>query len=163
MKKLLLLLAVLSLSTMAMAQSLDKVFEKYKAYPNAESMTITKDMLNMMISMGGMQNLSDEDRATMEMLKNIDQMSTLTFENAEQSLGMAMISDVREALKKGYEITTDMQEGDDSVLIAVKKKKKADYASEVIIAAHSDNEAVLMYITGKIKVDDISNLMNIGK
>ncbi len=165
MKKILLLVAVLAVSTMAMAQKLDDVIAKYKAEPKAECMTMTKDMLSMLTTMAAAsKDMSDEDRKSMEMLKNIDQMTTLMIEKADPAVAAALMDDARAALSKDYEITTDMQDNEDKVLVAMKKKKKKDtHASEVVVVANTDGEAVLLYITGKIDLDNISSLMKMTK
>jgi len=165
MKKILMIAIVLAMSTMAMAQSVGEVIDKYKSLDNAESMTLTKDMLSMMTAMAqNSKDLDAEARESMEMMKNIEQMTTLQVKEADAATATTLMSDMRKALSKGYEITTDMQEDNESVVIAIKKKKKKDnHASEVVIVAKEEKETVVVYIIGKIDMDKIGNLMNMTK
>ncbi len=165
MKKILMIAIVLAMSTMAMAQSVGEVIDKYKSLDNAESMTLTKDMLSMMTAMAqNSKDLDAEARESMEMMKNIEQMTTLQVKEADAATVTTLMSDMRKALSKGYEITTDMQEDNESVVIAIKKKKKKDnHASEVVIVAKEEKETVVVYIIGKIDMDKIGNLMNMTK
>ena len=165
MKKILMIAIVLAMSTMAMAQSVGEVIDKYKSLDNAESMTMTKDMLSMMTAMAqNSKDLDAEARESMEMMKNIEQMTTLQVKEADAATATTLMSDMRKALSKGYEITTDMQEDNESVVIAIKKKKKKDnHASEVVIVAKEEKETVVVYIIGKIDMDKIGNLMNMTK
>lgn len=165
MKKILMIAIVLAMSTTAMAQSVGEVIDKYKSLDNAESMTLTKDMLSMMTAMAqNSKDLDAEARESMEMMKNIEQMTTLQVKEADAATATTLMSDMRKALSKGYEITTDMQEDNESVVIAIKKKKKKDnHASEVVIVAKEEKETVVVYIIGKIDMDKIGNLMNMTK
>jgi len=157
------MICMLVVGMTAMAQSLDEVFTKYKANPSAEYVTIGKDMINMMLSMAASAELSDEDRKQMELFKDIDNMTTLTIPDMDEAKAETFLNDVRNALKKGYELK-EMNDTEDNVVIASKKNKKKDkYASEIVIAACSGNEAVLMLITGKLDQENLGSLMSLGK
>lgn len=165
MKKIFLFITLAAISVSASAQSIEKLIAKYEKSPNVQAMTLTKDMISMMAGMAqSSADIPEESREQMEILKDIDGMTTLTEENIDEQKGNEFLSELKSSLTKGWEIITEAEEDGENVVVAAKKKKAKDkHYTEVVVGAVAEGNMVLVYITGKISEENIGNVVQMGK
>jgi len=153
MKKLILMLSVVLISSNSWAQSkaVDKLFEKYSGQEGFTSVVITKYMFGLFSKIE-----TTEDDDYMNMIKDLNNIKILSAPGSDVS-GINFYKEVMESLpKKEYDELMVIKDGDKDIKFLVKEKN--DKIVELLMLIGGSDENVLVSITGIIDMKTIAKL-----
>ena len=148
MKKILMTLALVFVTQMAFCQSLDDVITKLKKLPNAEAMTLEKDMLKMVAA-----TAPDDAKKTFD---KIDKMIMLGIDNPSAESQATFLKEVK-SLKNKYSKLAEEEEEGQTVLLFGDMDDDGN-SNALIMATIGKDECMIVYIDGKISADELSAL-----
>jgi hypothetical protein len=143
-----LLLAIL-LPAFALAQNsaIDKVFKKYGDRDGFTVVTISKGLMKMVAN-------ADDDKESKEFLSRLHEIKVLATEDGNQvNLYDEVLSDLD---KRDYEeLMTAKSKGEEVLMLA---KKENGLVTELIILVGGEKDNALVFISGKLNMNDLSKL-----
>jgi hypothetical protein len=143
-----LLLAIL-LPVFALAQNsaIDKVFKKYGDRDGFTVVTISKGLMKMVAN-------ADDDKESKEFLSRLHEIKVLATEDGNQvNLYDEVLSDLD---KRDYEeLMTAKSKGEEVLMLA---KKENGLVTELIILVGGEKDNALVFISGKLNMNDLSKL-----
>lgn len=150
MKKVITLLLVVLFPLLALAQNsaIDKVFKKYGDRDGFTVVTISKGLLKMVANM-------DDDRESRDFLSRVHEIKILAIEDHKSDINL--YDEVLSNLDKSdyEELMTVKSDGENVLILA---KKDGDILEELIILVGGSNDNALVYISGKMNMQDLSKL-----
>lgn len=124
----------------------NKVVEKYAKNPEIETITISKEMINMLGSQAWLKELTEEIDT-----KSLEGSKILFCRKAE--LSKEMYNDIVSNIEKDKHYTELMREtSKERCILAFGKKQGNSYSEIIMVATMSDTTAVVEFV-GKFPVD----------
>ena len=148
MKKILMTLALVFVTQMAFCQSFDDVITKLKKLPNAEAMTLEKDMLKMVAA-----TAPDDAKKTFD---KIDKLIMLGIENPSAESQATCLKEVK-SLKNKYSKLAEEEEEGQTVLLFGDMDDDGN-PKALIMATIGKDECMIVYIDGNVSPDELSAL-----
>jgi len=164
MKKIILILAVISLSFNSQAQS--SIFDKFEDMNEVSSVIVNKEMFNMLAKFKGG---GEEGQEYLDMVKGLDNFKVFTTENPEVSKQMSSVMNKYLTSAKLTELMRVKDEGT-NVKIYIREGKDEDHVSELLMFVNGvgkyvkdsgspiEVETVILSLTGDIDLNKISKL-----
>lgn len=159
MKKIILILAVVLVSFTNYAQN--SIFDKFEDLDDVTTIVVSQDAFKMAskFNIGG-----DKGEEYFDIVKNLNNLKFFTTEKSEIAKQM---NDVVSKYIKSSKLTELMRvkDKDANVKIYVKKGKNEDHVSELLMfvtemSANSNQEAVILSLTGDIDLNKISTVVD---
>lgn len=159
MKKVLLTLLVTMMCSVALCQTSDAVIANHKADKNGQYVQMTKAMLQAALAF--LPNATDEMKKTKEVLKNVDEINTIIYQNIDNASEESIKSELAELKAHGYlSVGETSQEDAQGVSYAIMKD---DAITDLIVYAKSNDIASLMQVKGRITADQVGMVEKFGK
>ena len=170
MKKIIVLIAIITLPIMSFGQS---IFDKFEDMDGVTSVVVNQKMFNMLASIE--VNLDDkEDQEYFDLIKKITSLKVLT--TGDSSISAEMKANVNSYLKSSkLEELMRIKDGDQTVKFYVKEGKDENHVKELLMFVNGlkeltkgeditingqkrEIETVLLSLTGDIDLKQISKL-----
>ena len=156
MRTILITLALLAMSIVGKAQSIDTILEQFKNEKNVTLVDMPKDLIALAASSSG-----DKDAA--KYLKSIDRLRVLSLEEADKTVRDNFFAAFKKLELKDYNDVIRATSDGEKVRILTKEGKN-DITSLVICAIDADDgDCTLVVIDGHIKPNDIDSIINSQK
>lgn len=156
MRTILITLALLAMSIVGKAQSIDTILEQFKNEKNVTLVDMPKDLIALAASSSG-----DKDAA--KYLKSIDRLRVLSLEEADKTVRDNFFAAFKKLDLKDYNDVIRAISGGEKVRILTKEGKN-DITSLVICAIDADDgDCALVVIDGHINPNDIDSIINSQK
>lgn len=156
MRTILITLALLAMSIVGKAQSIDTILEQFKNEKNVTLVDMPKDLIALAASSSG-----DKDAA--KYLKSIDRLRVLSLEEADKTVRDNFFAAFKKLDLKDYNDVIRATSGGEKVRILTKEGKN-DITSLVICAIDAaDGDCALVVIDGHINPNDIDSIINSQK
>lgn len=156
MRTILITLALLAMSIVGKAQSIDTILEQFKNEKNVTLVDMPKDLIALAASSSG-----DKDAA--KYLKSIDRLRVLSLEEADKTVRDKFFAAFKKLDLKDYNDVIRATSGGEKVRILTKEGKN-DITSLVICAIDADDgDCALVVIDGHINPNDIDSIINSQK
>lgn len=156
MRTILITLALLAMSIVGKAQSIDTILEQFKNEKNVTLVDMPKDLIALAASSSG-----DKDAA--KYLKSIDRLRVLSLEEADKTVRDNFFAAFKKLDLKDYNDVIRATSGGEKVRILTKEGKN-DITSLVICAIDADDgDCALVVIDGHINPNDIDSIINSQK
>lgn len=157
MKHILTLILILSVSIAVNAQlsKLDAIFDKYQDTEGVTSIKIAKPMFNMLKNL----DIDDADFEKIKPLTNsINAIKMLIIEDSFPELSKNILDAVK-ALN--YEELMTVNSHDSKIkFLSANNNSNDKIISNLVLSIVSGKENILMYLDGKLNIDDVSKLVN---
>ena len=149
-------LALLAMSIVGKAQSIDTILEQFKNEKNVTLVDMPKDLIALAASSSG-----DKDAA--KYLKSIDRLRVLSLEEADKTVRDNFFAAFKKLDLKDYNDVIRATSDGEKVRILTKEGKN-DITSLVICAIDAaDGDCALVVIDGHINPNDIDSIINSQK
>lgn len=156
MRTILITLALLAMSIVGKAQSIDTILEQFKNEKNVTLVDMPKDLIALAASSSG-----DKDAA--KYLKSIDRLRVLSLEEADKTVRDNFFAAFKKLELKDYNDVIRTTSDGEKVRILTKEGKN-DITSLVICAIDADDgDCALVVIGGHINPNDIDSIINSQK
>ncbi|ERJ76032.1 hypothetical protein HMPREF0653_01649 [Prevotella disiens JCM 6334 = ATCC 29426] len=156
MRTILITLALLAMSIVGKAQSIDTILEQFKNEKNVTLVDMPKDLIALAASSSG-----DKDAA--KYLKSIDRLRVLSLEEADKTVRDNFFAAFKKLDLKDYNDVVRATSDGEKVRILTKEGKN-DITSLVICAIDADDgDCALVVIDGHINPNDIDSIINSQK
>ncbi len=156
MRTILITLALLAMSIVGKAQSIDTILEQFKNEKNVTLVDMPKDLIALAASSSG-----DKDAA--KYLKSIDRLRVLSLEEADKTVRDNFFAAFKKLDLKDYNDVIRATSDGEKVRILTKEGKN-DITSLVICAIDADDgDCTLVVIDGHINPNDIDSIINSQK
>ena len=156
MRTILITLALLAMSIVGKAQSIDTILEQFKNEKNVTLVDMPKDLIALAASSSG-----DKDAA--KYLKSIDRLRVLSLEEADKTVRDNFFAAFKKLDLKDYNDVIRATSDGEKVRILTKEGKN-DITSLVICAIDAaDGDCALVVIDGHINPNDIDSIINSHK
>lgn len=156
MRTILITLALLAMSIVGKAQSIDTILEQFKNEKNVTLVDMPKDLIALAASSSG-----DKDAA--KYLKSIDRLRVLSLEEADKTVRDNFFAAFKKLELKDYNDVIRATSDGEKVRILTKEGKN-DITSLVICAIDADDgDCALVVIDGHINPNDIDSIINSQK
>lgn len=156
MRTILITLALLAMSIVGKAQSIDTILEQFKNEKNVTLVDMPKDLIALAASSSG-----DKDAA--KYLKSIDRLRVLSLEEADKTVRDNFFAAFKKLELKDYNDVIRATSDGEKVRILTKEGKN-DITSLVICALDADDgDCTLVVIDGHINPNDIDSIINSQK
>lgn len=156
MRTILITLALLAMSIVGKAQSIDTILEQFKNEKNVTLVDTPKDLIALAASSSG-----DKDAA--KYLKSIDRLRVLSLEDADKTVRDNFFAAFKTLELKDYNDVIRATSDGEKVRILTKEGKN-DITSLVICAIDADDgDCALVVIDGHINPNDIDSIINSQK
>lgn len=156
MRTILITLALLAMSIVGKAQSIDTILEQFKNEKNVTLVDMPKDLIALATSSSG-----DKDAA--KYLKSIDRLRVLSLEDADKTVRDNFFAAFKKLELKDYNDVIRATSDGEKVRILTKEGKN-DITSLVICAIDADDgDCALVVIDGHINPNDIDSIINSQK
>ncbi|RGL01778.1 DUF4252 domain-containing protein [Prevotella disiens] len=156
MRTILITLALLAMSIVGKAQSIDTILEQFKNEKNVTLVDMPKDLIALAASSSG-----DKDAA--KYLKSIDRLRVLSLEEADKTVRDNFFAAFKKLELKDYNDVIRATSDGEKVRILTKEGKN-DITSLVICAIDADDgDCTLVVIDGHINPNDIDSIINSQK
>ncbi len=156
MRTILITLALLAMSIVGKAQSIDTILEQFKNEKNVTLVDMPKDLIALAASSSG-----DKDAA--KYLKSIDRLRVLSLEEADKTVRDNFFAAFKKLDLKDYNDVIRATSDGEKVRILTKEGKN-DITSLVICAIDADDgDCALVVIDGHINPNDIDSIINSQK
>ena len=156
MRTILITLALLAMSIVGKAQSIDTILEQFKNEKNVTLVDMPKDLIALTASSSG-----DKDAA--KYLKSIDRLRVLSLEDADKTVRDNFFAAFKKLELKDYNDVIRATSDGEKVRILTKEGKN-DITSLVICAIDADDgDCALVVIDGHINPNDIDSIINSQK
>ncbi len=156
MRTILITLALLAMSIVGKAQSIDTILEQFKNEKNVTLVDMPKDLIALAASSSG-----DKDAA--KYLKSIDRLRVLSLEDADKTVRDNFFAAFKKLELKDYNDVIRATSDGEKVRILTKEGKN-DITSLVICAIDADDgDCALVVIDGHINPNDIDSIINSQK
>ena len=156
MRTILITLALLAMSIVGKAQSIDTILEQFKNEKNVTLVDMPKDLIALAASSSG-----DKDAA--KYLKSIDRLRVLSLEDADKTVRDNFFAAFKKLELKDYNDVIRATSDGEKVRILTKEGKN-DITSLVICAIDADDgDCTLVVIDGHINPNDIDSIINSQK
>lgn len=156
MRTILITLALLAMSIVGKAQSIDTILEQFKNEKNVTLVDMPKDLIALAASSSG-----DKDAA--KYLKSIDRLRVLSLEDADKTVRDNFFAAFKKLDLKDYNDVIRATSDGEKVRILTKEGKN-DITSLVICAIDADDgDCTLVVIDGHINPNDIDSIINSQK
>ncbi|EFL45050.1 hypothetical protein HMPREF9296_0885 [Prevotella disiens FB035-09AN] len=156
MRTILITLALLAMSIVGKAQSIDTILEQFKNEKNVTLVDMPKDLIALAASSSG-----DKDAA--KYLKSIDRLRVLSLEEADKTVRDNFFAAFKKLELKDYNDVIRATSDGEKVRILTKEGKN-DITSLVICAIDADDgDCALVVIDGHINPSDIDSIINSQK
>lgn len=156
MRTILITLALLAMSIVGKAQSIDTILEQFKNEKNVTLVDMPKDLIALAASFSG-----DKDAA--KYLKSIDRLRVLSLEEADKTVRDNFFAAFKKLDLKDYNDVIRATSDGEKVRILTKEGKN-DITSLVICAIDAaDGDCALVVIDGHINPNDIDSIINSQK
>ena len=150
MKKYLVATALIIACQSTFAQSTKDIFEEFGKEWNAESVSISPFLMNI----GRLFMDSD----TPEIAKSINSMKVLDLEDCSNKVKARFNEKVNNLQLKGYE--TMIQAIEDGEKVRILTRIENNTVRELLIVCTGNDDCALIQLNGKIKKEDIAELVN---
>lgn len=156
MRTILITLALLAMSIVGKAQSIDTILEQFKNEKNVTLVDMPKDLIALAASSSG-----DKDAA--KYLKSIDRLRVLSLEEADKTVRDNFFAAFKKLDLKDYNDVIRATSDGEKVRILTKEGKN-DITSLVICTIDADDgDCALVVIDGHINPNDIDSIINSQK
>lgn len=156
MRTILITLALLAMSIVGKAQSIDTILEQFKNEKNVTLVDMPKDLIALAASSSG-----DKDAA--KYLKSIDRLRVLSLEEADKTVRDNFFAAFKKLDLKDYNDVIRATSDGEKVRILTKEGKN-DITSLVICTIDEDDgDCALVVIDGHINPNDIDRIINSQK
>ncbi|MES5006514.1 DUF4252 domain-containing protein [Prevotella disiens] len=156
MRTILITLALLAMSIVGKAQSIDTILEQFKNEKNVTLVDMPKDLIALAASSSG-----DKDAA--KYLKSIDRLRVLSLEDADKTVRDNFFAAFKKLDLKDYNDVIRATSDGEKVRILTKEGKN-DITSLVICTIDADDgDCALVVIDGHINPNDIDSIINSQK
>lgn len=156
MRTILITLALLAMSIVGKAQSIDTILEQFKNEKNVTLVDMPKDLIALAASSSG-----DKDAA--KYLKSIDRLRVLSLEEADKTVRDNFFAAFKKLELKDYNDVIRATSDGEKVRILTKEGKN-DITSLVICTIDADDgDCALVVIDGHINPNDIDSIINSQK
>lgn len=150
MKKYLIAIALMIIYQTTFAQSTKDIFEEFGKEWNAESVTISP----FLMSLGRLFMDSD----TPEITKSIRSMKVLDLEDCSDKVKERFNRKINNLQSEGYE--TMIQTIDNGEKVRILTRLEKDVIRELLIVCTGNDDCALIQLNGKIKKENIAQLVN---
>ena len=150
MKKYLIAIALMIIYQTTFAQSTKDIFEEFGKEWNAESVTISP----FLMSLGRLFMDSD----TPEITKSIRSMKVLDLEDCSDKVKERFNRKINNLQSEGYE--TMIQTIDNGEKVRILTRIEKDVIRELLIVCTGNDDCALIQLNGKIKKENIAQLVN---
>ena len=156
MRTILITLALLAMSIVGKAQSIDTILEQFKNEKNVTLVAMPKDLI-------ALAALSSGDKDAAKYLKSIDRLRVLSLEDADKTVRDNFFAAFKKLELKDYNDVIRATSDGEKVRILTKEGKN-DITSLVICAIDADDgDCALVVIDGHINPNDIDSIINSKK
>lgn len=156
MRTILITLALLAMSIVGKAQSIDTILEQFKNEKNVTLVDMPKDLI-------ALATLSSGDKDAAKYLKSIDRLRVLSLEEADKTVRDNFFAAFKKLDLKDYNDVIRATSGGEKVRILTKEGKN-DITSLVICTIDEDDgDCALVVIDGHINPNDIDRIINSQK
>ncbi|KGF49761.1 DUF4252 domain-containing protein [Prevotella disiens] len=156
MRTILITLALLAMSIVGKAQSIDTILEQFKNEKNVTLVDMPKDLI-------ALAALSSGDKDAAKYLKSIDRLRVLSLEEADKTVRDNFFAAFKKLDLKDYNDVIRATSDGEKVRILTKEGKN-DITSLVICAIDAaDGDCALVVIDGHINPNDIDSIINSQK
>jgi hypothetical protein len=156
MRTILITLALLAMSIVGKAQSIDTILEQFKNEKNVTLVDMPKDLI-------ALAALSSGDKDAAKYLKSIDRLRVLSLEDADKTVRDNFFAAFKKLELKDYNDVIRATSDGEKVRILTKEGKN-DITSLVICAIDADDgDCALVVIDGHINPNDIDSIINSQK
>lgn len=146
------LLAVLLGCQMSVAQGSAALFDEFRKESNAEYVSVSPFLLFI----GKMFSQYDDD--CKDIASKIRSAKVLNLEGCSHEVQQRFVRSFKSLSGQGYETLVQMNEDGERIHIQMRKKK--DIIRELLIAVIERDECSLIQVNGKIRKEDIAQLVN---
>ena len=153
MKKIIATLALIIACQATFAQNIDTLFSQFKDKEGADYMNIPTLMLKFMRTF----TKSNNDKSY-RFIKGIKSVKVLDMEDCTQEVKAEFLQEAKKLKLSGYETLVQTKEDGEEVTLLTKMDDEA--ISELIILITGKDECGLTLMKGKIKKEDIAQLVN---
>ena len=154
MKKIIISLLIMFVSASAIAQTPDELFSQYKGKKNAEYVHMGRVLFKLLKPL--VKHNADDPTAK-AVMRSIKSMRVLNLEECSQKVKQEFAQSAKGLTSKGYEPIVSSNTDGERTLILVRQKKSA--IRELLILNTSDDDCTLLQLKGKIKPDNISDII----
>ncbi|MBR5655177.1 MAG: DUF4252 domain-containing protein [Prevotella sp.] len=154
MKKIIISLLILFVSASAFAQTPDELFSQYKGKKNAEYVHLGRVLFKMLKPI---VNHHADDPTAKAVMRGIKSLRVLDLEECSQKVKQQFAQSAKGLTTKGYEPIVSSNTDGDRTLILVRQKKSS--IRELLILNTGDDDCTLVQLKGKIKPENVSNII----
>ena len=151
MKKILMTLALVLASQMAFCQTIDEVFEKVKALPNAQYQEISKEMMAFVLA-----QMNDEK--TKKTMQKVESMSFGMISSPTEETRTAFI-DIVSSLKNRYNKVAEEQEEGQKMFVFTDSDDAGKPLGLMLVVSEGEG-CQLIYFKGNVGREDLEALSN---
>lgn len=155
MKKYLFTIVLFWIAGLAQAQSVDDIFNEFKDEQSAEYVTLSPSML--MDQLSANEGGAEVTNKVKPLVSSITTMKVLSLENCSSDAKERFSKRINNLNTKGYETLVRVNDSGEKVRILVKQKKS--HISELLVICVDKDDCVLIQMNGKIKKQDIDQLI----
>ncbi|MFT4092061.1 MAG: DUF4252 domain-containing protein [Niabella sp.] len=154
------ILSVLFILTVGIANAqlskLDAIFDKYQEAKGVTSIKIAKPMFKMLNSL----NIEDEDLKRIRPLtQSINSIKILIIEDSMPGISNSILDAIK---KLNYEELMTVNSNDSKIKFLA-TPSSGNTVSNLVLSVLSGKQNILMYLDGKLNLDDVSKLVNDSK
>jgi len=159
MKKLLFALLFAFVCQVAWCQSSDAVISNHKADKGGQYIQMTKAMIQGALAF--LPNINDEVKKTKEVLKNVDEINTIVYQDIDKDTEANIKADLAKLVSHGYQALGETTQNDtQGISYAI---MKGDAITDLIIYGKANGMASLMQMKGRITAEQIGTVEKFGK
>lgn len=153
-------ITLMMISSSLFAQSdFNKLYEKYAGQDGFTSINISTDMFKFLNSMD-MSDSSDDAKKTQNVMAQLEGLKMLIYEKPEGEVGVDFYKEINNNLSlKNYIELMTVKDSDSDIKFLVKKSGK-NTVSELLMIVKSEDEVLIMSMTGDIDMNTISDISN---
>lgn len=160
MKKSILTLLFIMTASLAMAQktTASQLFKTYKGKAGVEYVHIPKMLIKLGYAAAKNNAEDKEERQMAEIMKRIDSINVLSLEDCSAASKQSFEKDAEKLKIDGYESL--IKANDEGEKVNILLRQKGDIIHEMLILAIDNDDCALVQINGKIRPEDIQQLIN---
>jgi hypothetical protein len=148
---------VIFTSSLVAQTAIDDLYSKYAGEKGVTSINISPEMFSM-LSSWDMDDSSEKAKETQDVMEQLSGLKMLVYEAEEGQTNEALLEEVRTLSKaKGFSEMMSVDSDEEVVKFLVKKGEDGK-VSEMLMVVLSENEAVVMSMTGNLDMSTISGI-----
>lgn len=137
-----------------------KLYDKYAGQDGFTSINIAPEMFSFFSALD-VSDSSEEVQQSQNVIQQLDGLMMLVYEKPEDGKGLDFYSILKKEINiKKYTELMSVIDDDGSNVKFLAKKTKDNMLSELLMIIASDDEVVLMSMTGNIDMNTVSQLSN---